>query len=475
MPEHDRETDVAVIGGGPAGYVAAIRASQQDLDVTLVERERVGGSCLNHGCIPSKALISATDLAHRVREADRMGIDGDPTVDMAGVVRWKDRIVTRLTKGVEALCSGNDVELIAGTGTFRDEETLMIEPVDEGDSITLAFEHAIIATGSRPVELPHLPFATESVWDSRQALAASSAPDRLAVIGAGYIGMELAGVFSKAGSDVTVIELLDAVLPQYDAELTEPVADRAADLGIEFRLGERVVGFDRLEDGSLILELATAAGDGADPQPADAVLVAVGREPVSDTVKLGTTGIEPADDGTVPTDRTGETDVSGIYAVGDVTGDPMLAHVGMTEGIAASEAIAGVSDGFGHAAIPEVVFTDPEIAIVGQTAAEAEAAGREPLVGEFPLRASGRAMTMNQTDGFVRVVADEETERVLGGAVVGAEASELIGELGLAVELEATLPEVAGTIHAHPTLAEGIVEACELALGQPIHFLDRRA
>lgn len=466
-------TDVVVIGGGPAGYAAAIRAGQLGLDVTLVERAAYGGTCLNHGCIPSKAMISASDLAHRAGNAAEMGIHADPAVDLSGMVGWKDEIVSRLTGGVEKLCKANGVNLMEGTGRFVDDGHLRVAHDGDGQGgETVAFDDAIIATGSRPIELPNLPFDAEGILDSRQALALREVPESLVVVGAGYIGMELASVYAKLGAEVTVIELLEEALIRYDEDLVRPVIRRAKDLGIEFVFETEVSDWERRPDGKLTLE---ATGDGGEVTEfvTDKVLVAVGREAVTDTVDLEAVGIETDENGIIPTDDRQRTETEGIYAVGDVTGDPMLAHVGTAEGIVASGVIAGEPAAFDHAAVPEVVFTDPEIAIVGMNADEAEAAGYTPNVGEFPFQGSGRAMTIGGTDGLVRLVADADTDRLLGGAVVGPEASELIGEIGLGIELGARLEDIAHTIHTHPTLSEAIMEAAEHAHGQAIHRLNR--
>lgn len=462
MPE-TRGDQVVVIGGGPAGYAAAIRAAQHDLDVTLVEDEGLGGTCLNHGCIPSKALISATDLAHRAGDARSMGISADPAVDVERMIRWKDGIVRRLTKGVAHLCDKRGVRVIDGVGRFADEETVVVERAD-GEETTVEFDYAIVATGSRPVEIPSLPFTHDRILDSRAALAIDETPDSMAIVGAGYIGMELAGVFAKLGTDVTVIELLEKTLPRYPERLTTPVTDRAERLGVEFEFETAVEGMSDAEDG-IILETD------AESIAVDRALVAVGRAAVTDTAGLDAIGIERADDGTVPTDAHGRTELDHVFAVGDVAGEPMLAHAGIAEGMTAAATIADVPARTDRH-IPEVVFTDPEIARVGDSASALREAGVEPQVGEFPLRANGRSLTLDRRDGFVRLVAEADSGRIRGGAIVGPEASELIGELGLAVELEATLSDVAETVHSHPTLSEAIMEAAEHGLGLPIHRLD---
>ncbi len=477
------DTDLLVIGAGPAGYVAAIRAGQLDLDVTLVERDAVGGTCLNHGCIPSKSLITATDVAHDAREAAAMGIHADPSVDVSEMVAWKDGVVDQLTGGVEKLCKANQVSLAEGTATFVDEETVRVAQED-GEAETITFEHALIATGSRPIEISEFSFGDEPVLSSRDALALEEAPDSLVVVGAGYIGMELASVFAKLGTDVTVIEMLDSILPGYPDELTRPVQRRAADLGIAFEFGCAASSWTETDDGICVTaapaDQAAADGGATDLEAdetlelaTDRVLVAVGREPVTDTLALDAIGLETDDRGFVQTDEQGRTALEHIFAAGDVAGEPMLAHKGSAEGQAVAELVAGESTTVDHGAIPAVVFTDPEIATVGLTEPDAEDAGYEPVTGEFPMRASGRALTMNETAGAVTIVADSESGTILGAGIVAPEASELIAELGLAVELGASLEEVARTIHTHPTLSEAVMEAAENALGHAIHTLNR--
>jgi dihydrolipoamide dehydrogenase len=461
-------TEVLVIGGGPGGYVAAIRATQLDLEVTLVEMDAYGGTCLNHGCIPSKALISATDVGHRARAAEHMGVHADPAMDLQGMVEWKDRIVRHLTKGVEKLCENAGVTLMEGRAEFAGTDSVRVVHGGEGEGAeSVDFEHAIVATGSRPIEIPGFEFDGECVLSSRDALALESVPESMVVVGAGYIGMELATVFAKLGCDVTVLEQLEEALPTYEDDVSEVVRERAADLGVDFYFGETAQDWEASGEGITV----TAKEEGRVTEfGAETCLVAVGREPVTDTLNREAAGIETDASGFLVTDDRAETNVSGIYAVGDVAGEPMLAHKAFREGEVAAEVIAGEPAALDYRAIPAAVFTDPEIGTVGMTESEAVEAGFDPVVGQMPLRASGRALTVDDTDGFVRVVADRDDGFVLGGQVVGPEASELVAELALAIEMGATLEDVAATIHVHPTLSEAVHEAVKGAAGHSIHY-----
>ena len=462
-------TDVLVIGGGPGGYVAAIRASQLDFDVTLVEKSSYGGTCLNHGCIPSKALISATDVAHRASEAERMGVYADPAVDMQAMVGWKDRLVRRLTKGIESLCGRAGATLIEGRAEFAGPQKARIVQGGEGQgSETVQFEHAVIATGSKPIEIPNFAFDGERILSSREALALESVPDSMLIVGAGYIGMELATVLQKLGTDVTVIEQLDGVLPGYEADLGTVVQKRAESLGVSFHFGQTAKNWDRTDDG-LILWTEDDAGEEQSFE-GEKCLVAVGRTPVTETLNLDAVDIAVDERGFIQTDSQARTSLDHVFAVGDVAGEPMLAHTAFAEGEVAAEVIAGEPAALDHQAIPAAVFTDPEIGTVGMTEAEAQGAGFSPVVGQMPVRASGRALTLNEREGFVRVVADDESGFILGGQAVGPEASELVAELALAVELGATLEDVAKTIHVHPTLSEAVHEAVKGARGASIHY-----
>jgi dihydrolipoamide dehydrogenase len=461
-------TELLVVGGGPGGYVAAIRAAQLGVDTTLVERDAYGGTCLNYGCIPSKALISGADLAHRAGQAEDMGIYADPAVDMAGMVEWKDGVVTRLTRGVESLANSAGVELIEGEATFTGKHEARIAHGGEGQgSESIEFEHVIVATGSRPMQVPGFEFDGEAILSSKDALALESLPERLLVVGAGYIGMELSTVFQKLGCEVTIVEMLDEALPGYEDDIAELVRERAEALGVDFYFGEAA---DSWEESGEDVVVHTKDADGELTRfDADKVLVAVGREAVIDGLGLDELGTEPTDEGVLETDEQARTDQSHVFAVGDVAGEPMLAHKAMTEGEVAAEAIAGEPAAMDQQAIPAAVFTEPEIGTVGMTESDAETAGFDPVVGQMPMRANGRALTVDAKEGFVRLVADDQTGFVLGAQIVGPEASELIAEVGLAIEMGATLEDLGSTIHTHPTLSEAVHEAALDAQDAAIH------
>lgn len=465
-------TEVLIIGGGPGGYVAAIRGGQLGLDVTLVEADAYGGTCLNEGCIPSKALIHVSDLAHDVSNAEEMGLYARADVDMQGLVGWKDEVVERMTRGVEKLCKANGVNLIEGRAEFIDEHTARIVHSGEGQgSESIEFEHAVVATGSRPIELPGFEFDGDRILSSSDVLALDSLPDSMLVVGGGYIGMELSTMLTKLGCEVTVVEMLEDILPGYDDDITRIVRKRAESLGVEFRFGE--AASEWAEDG----ETATVTTETEDGETqtytAERVLVAVGRRPASDTCNVEATGVEPSDEGVLETDSATRTAIEHIHAVGDVAGEPMLAHYAYREGHVAADVIAGESTRLDQQAVPAAVFTDPEIGTVGLSAEEAESEGFDPVIGEMPMRASGRALTLGETEGFVRIIADADTGFVLGGRIVAPDASELVAEIGLAIEMGARLEDIEGTIHTHPTLSEAVAEAAANARDSAIHTLNR--
>ena len=458
-------TDILIIGAGPGGYVAAIRAGQLGLDVTLVEDDAVGGTCLNYGCIPSKALIHGADIAYEAANAEHLGVSADPTVDIDQLTGWKDDVVEQLTGGVEQLCNAQGVTVVDGIAEFVNNRRAKIT-TDEGET-AIDFGNAIVATGSRPIEIPDFPFDSEYVLNSRDALALDERPDSLVVIGAGYIGMELSTVFQKLGTDVTVVEMFDDVLSGYDDDVSRLVRERAEDFGIDFRFGEMANRWEETDDG-IVVYTEDEDGDRHSFE-AEKVFVVGGREPVTDTANLAAAGIELDDDGFVKTDAQGRTTCERIFAIGDVVGEPMLAHKASREGEVAAEAIAGEPSVLDYQSMPAVVFTDPEVATVGMNEDQAREAGYYPVVGRMPLASNGRALTLGETDGFVRIIADSRTELVLGAQIVGPNASELIAEVALAIEMDARLADIAETVHTHPTLSEAVMEAAANARGEAIH------
>jgi dihydrolipoamide dehydrogenase len=455
---------VLVIGGGPGGYVAAIRAGQLGLDTILVEADRLGGTCLNVGCIPSKALIHAAGAAHGLREPralDAIGLSvGRPKLDFARTIAWKDAIVARLTTGVGALLKKAKVRTLLGTATIVDGKTATVS-ADTGET-RIAAEHLVLATGSEPTELPALKFGGD-VLSSTDSLALTEVPGSLALVGAGYIGMELGMAFAKLGAKVTIVEALPKILPLYDMELTQPVARRLADLGVETLVGARALGQAK---GAL----KVAAADGKERAvAADKVLVAVGRQPRTSGFGLETLDLTMSG-AFVRIDERCATSMRNVWAIGDMTGEPMLAHRAMAQGEMVAEIIAGEKRAFDNKAIPAICFTDPEIVAVGLSPDAAKAAHGEIRVGHFPFRANGRAMTLQDDEGFVRVVARADNHVVLGVHAVGAGVSELSAAFSLALEMGAQLEDIALTIHAHPTMSEAFHESALAALGHPLHI-----
>ncbi|MBZ9893316.1 dihydrolipoyl dehydrogenase [Mesorhizobium sp. BR1-1-6] len=456
-----------VIGAGPGGYVCAIRAGQLGVDTVIVEAGKPGGTCLNVGCIPSKALIHAAEEFEKVAQMaggnSPLGISlAAPALDLGKTVAWKDGIVSRLNSGVAGLLKKAGVKTVQGWATFRDGKTVAVET--ETGSQVIRAEAVVIATGSAPVELPFLPFGGP-VISSTEALALKEVPQRLAVVGGGYIGLELGTVFAKMGAAVTVVEALPRVLAQYDAELTRPVVKRLAALGIEMMPGAKAKGLSTKGDALLV-----ETPDGKDARiAADKILVTVGRKPVTEGWGLDQIDLDMAGR-FIRIDEQCRTSMRGIFAIGDVTGEPMLAHRAMAQGEMVAEIVAGHKRGWDKRAIPAVCFTDPELVTVGLSPEEAKALGGEIKVGMFPFAANGRAMTRLGEDGFVRVVARADNHLVLGIQAVGQSVSELSTAFGLALEMGARLEDIAGTIHAHPTQGEGFQEAALKALGHALHI-----
>jgi dihydrolipoamide dehydrogenase len=448
-------TDVLVIGGGPGGYTVALRAAEAGRRVTLVERDTLGGICLNVGCIPSKVLIHAADLVAEAGEAGDLGLTRDRGADpLDGIHRRMASVVGGLVDGVRGLLDRAGVRVLTGSATFTRPNRALV--VDDHGVTHHEFEHAVVATGSRPVELPGLPFDGERILDSTAALyGLDRVPERLVVVGGGYIGLELGTAYAKLGAAVTVVELTDSLLPEMDPALGRAVGRGLQDRGIEVRLRTSAVG---LTEGGLVV----AGPDGSEETvAADRVVVAVGRRPNTDELGLGAVGVTTGEDGRILVDPARRA-AGGILAVGDVTAGPALAHKATAEAAVAGLTLAGRPAAFEPATVPAVVFTDPEVASVGLSASQAEAAGAAVIRHRVPLGASGRARILGRPSGFVEVVADGDGT-VLGVHMAGPGVSELAAEAALAVEMAATVDDLALTIHPHPTVSESIAEAAGAA------------
>jgi dihydrolipoamide dehydrogenase len=463
------DTQLLVIGGGPGGYIAAIRAAQLGIATVLVEGEYLGGACLNIGCIPSKALIHVAGEFERTRRYasdNALGIRvQQPSFDAAQAMRWKDGIVRRLTGGVAALLKKHDAQVIHGWAEIVDGKTVEVRAQRAGGEQTrrISCEHLLLAPGSVPAALPSMPFGGR-VISSTEALSPTAVPGRLVVVGAGYIGLELGIAYRKLGAEVTVIEALHQVLPAYDAELARPLAASLRRLGVAVHLGCTVQG---MNDAGNAVRMRDAAG--AEHEiAADQVLVAIGRRPR--TLGWGLERLRLDMDGRfVKVDAQCRTSMRNVWAIGDVTGEPMLAHRASAQGEMVAEIIGGARRRFEPAAIPAVVFTDPEVVSVGHSPDDAARAGLDCIHAHFPLAANGRALTREAGDGFVRVVARRDNHLIVGWQAVGSEVSELAAAFAQSIEMGARLEDVAGTIHAHPTLGEAVQEAAMRALGHALN------
>ena len=460
-------TQLLVIGGGPGGYVAAIRAAQLGISTTLVDGEHLGGTCLNIGCIPSKAWIHAAEsfeaACHYAKDSP-LGIRvSSPSIDLAQTLRWKDGIVAKLTAGVAALLKKNGVKVVKGWASLVDGKTVDVRQIPDAEPLRVHCEHLLLATGSQPVALPNLPWGG-AVMSATEALSPASLPSKLLVVGGGYIGLELGIVYRKLGAEVAVVEALDRILPAYDEELTKPVLASLRRLGIELHLGCSVLGMNA--QGTAV---CVANAQGVETElAAQQVLVAVGRRPRTEGFNLES--LQLVQDGrAIRIDDQCRTSMRGVWAIGDVTGEPMLAHRAMAQGEMVAEIIAGRRRHFMPAAIPAVCFTDPEIVVAGLTPAQASQAGVDCLQAQFPFAANGRAMTLESTEGFVRVVARRDNHLIVGWQAVGRGASELSTAFCQSLEMGACLEDVAATIHAHPTLGEAVQEAALRALGHALH------
>jgi len=460
---------LVVIGAGPAGYAAAFRAADIGLKVTLIDAEtNPGGVCLYRGCIPSKALLHVAKLVEEARSASDWGIGfPDPEIDVEKLRAWKDGVITRLTGGLGALAKSRKVEYIQGTARFIDAHTLNITRLDGADQ-SLVFDNAIVATGSRPSVIPALLPDSSRVMDSTQALALESIPPTLLVIGGGYIGLELATVYAALGSRVTVVEMLPALLTGADPDLVKVLSKRLSDR-LEGILLETSVAEMSESDAGVAVRMEGKQAPGEE-QVFDKILVSVGRQPNTEGLGLENTSVALDENGFIATDNQRRTAQSNVYAVGDVAGNPMLAHKGSHEAHLAAEVIAGEKVHWDPRAIPAVVFTDPEIAWCGLTESEARASGTAYKAVTFPWAASGRAIAMDRSEGLTKLLFEPDSKRLLGVGLVGSGAGELIAEGALAIEMSATAEDLALTIHPHPTMSETLMEAAELFLGRSDHF-----
>ncbi len=463
-----QETEVAVIGAGPGGYVAALRAADLGKEVMLIEeRERLGGVCLTEGCIPSKALINVIELASAAREASKAGLTFDNLkIDPAALRQWTESVVDGLTQGIGGLLERRGVEVLRGRARFDSPRSLTIE---NSDVSGVDFSQCIIATGSRINELPSA--YDVPVWSSAEALRIPEVPKRLLVVGGGYIGLEMGLVYAGLGSQVTLVEFFPSLLAGADADLVNVVVKNCEKRFESILVESKVVGVEQTSAGFAV---TIEHGGETRKDEFDQVLVAIGRKPNTDDLGLDTAGIVPNDRGLIEVNEEGRTSVPHIFAIGDVTPGPALAHKASREAKVVAEVIAGHPSAFDNRAIPAVVFTDPELAWAGLTEREAKEQDIKINVGRFPLSALGRARTMGRTDGLVKIISEPESQLVLGVGMVGPHASELIAEGTLALEMGATLEDLMVTIHPHPTLSEAIMEASEVAAGAAIHISTKK-
>ncbi len=464
-----RTFDAVVIGAGPGGYVAAIRLAQLGKKTALVDREALGGVCLNWGCIPSKALIAAANLVEDVRGAGERGITAEVAIDVAKLRRFKDDVVKKLVGGVGILEKGNGVEVLKGTATFASPDALEVVGSD-GATTRVEAQAFIVATGARPVQIPGFEFDGRDVWSAREAVDLPEVPKRLVVIGGGIIGLELGTVYAKLGSKLTVVEALPTILSGVDPDAVRLVQKGLRQRGATVHVSAKAMGLER-KSGELLVAIEV---DGKEQSvPCDKVLVAVGFRPNSEGIGLDKAGVKVGPKGFVEVNERMQTSVPSIYCIGDLCGPPLLAHKASKEGEIAAEVIAGKKSVRDWVSMPSGIFTDPEVASVGLTEGEAQKAGYDPITGKFAFAALGRAIAIDHTEGFVKVVADRASKLILGATIAGPEAADLIAEAALALEMGAYLEDVALTVHAHPTLPEAFMEACKAALGEAIHALNR--
>ena len=471
----EQKFDAVVIGAGPGGYPAAIRLGQLKVKTAIIEREYIGGVCLNVGCIPSKAVIHAAKTFEKLGKAGELGIgiQGSPTLDMKKLQTWKGGVVNKLTSGVRTLLKGNGVEILEGSAKLEKAgaDGHRITITGKSGTQTIVAKNVVIATGSRPLEIPGFKIDQQRIIDSTGALALDAVPPRMVVIGGGYIGLELGMVYAKFGTKVTVVEAMPRLLGTMDKDCVAVVERKLKKMGVEVMLSTKAKSWeDKGDRAVLTVELADGKTATIDT---DKILMSIGRRPNSENLGLEALGIK-VERGFIQVDDHLRTNVGGIYAIGDVVGGMMLAHKATKEGEVVAEVIAGHKAAFDVRTIPAVVFTDPEISSTGLTEDEAKAKGHAQLkVGKFPFAALGRALSVNDSEGFVKVVGDAKTGELLGVHIVGNGGSDLISEAALAIEMGAVVEDIRLTIHPHPTLSEALMEAAAVALGEAVHVMNR--
>ena len=466
--------DALVIGAGPGGYHAAIRLGQLGKKVVCFDRDEVGGVCLNWGCIPTKALLHVGEISRQIQHAAEIGITvPSHEIDRAGVVSFKDKVVKANVGGVQQLFKANNVQFAYGDASFVSKNTVALKKKDGGTDEYTA-PAIVIATGSAPVDVKAWPRDGETILNSDDAVRLKRIPKNLLVVGGGVIGLEFATVYTRLGAKVLVVEALPQILTGTDKEISTTLGRILKKQGVEIALDTKVEALEKTGDGSIKATInGTFTNNKAEQRAFDMVLVAVGRRPVTDTLNLAAAGLATDEKGFIAVDAQRKTKVDGIYAIGDVTGAPLLAHKAMKEGVVAAEVIAGDrASAFDPVAIPNCIYTDPEVATVGLSEEDAKAAGYEVRIGKFPLAASGRARTMNETDGLIKLVGDAKTDALLGMHIVAPQAESLIGEGVIALEMGATVEDIGLSIHPHPTLTESIMDAAEAMHGKAIHIIN---
>ena len=459
--------DVTVIGGGPGGYVCAIRLAQLGLKTACIEsRGTLGGTCLNIGCIPSKSLLNLSENFHKAKNFKKIGIEtGEIKLNLSKMMENKDKAVTTLTKGVEFLIKKNKISYFKGTGSFKSPSKISI--VKDGKETTIITGKTIISTGSEAVSLPGINFDEEKILSSTGALSISSLPKKMIVVGGGYIGLEMGSVWSRLGTEVQVIEFLEHITPGMDKEISNEFMKILKKQGIKFQLNTKVEKITKKNNG-VIIEISNKNGD-KNKLEADVVLISVGRKPFTNNLNLENIGVELDKTGRVKVNKNFETNIKNIYAIGDVIEGPMLAHKAEEEGIAVAELIAGQSGHVNYDVIPGVVYTSPEVASVGKTEEQLKEKGISYKIGKFPFAANSRAKAIDDPEGFVKILADSVTDKVLGVHIIGPHAGEMIAEMSVAMEFGASSEDIARTCHAHPTFSEAIKEAALSVDKRQIH------